>query len=66
MPLQRQGFSCAQDKLFFLKLSLQTQVPVVSLGNKGIGTSWFGLTNSLNICRTNELPPPDLSVGVGK
>lgn len=38
---------------------------MVSLGNKGIGTSCFDLTNSLHICRTNKLPPPDLSVGVG-
>lgn len=66
VPLQCQGFSCAQDKLFFLKLSLLAQVPMVYLGNKGIGTSWFDLMNSLNICRANKLPPPHQSVVVGK
>lgn len=66
VPLQCQGFPCAQDKLFFLKLSLQNQVPGVCLGNKGIETSWLDLMNSLNICRTNKLPPPGLSVVVGE
>lgn len=41
VPLQCQGFSCTRGKLFFLKLSLQTQVPVHVWVVKELG--WVGL-----------------------
>jgi len=41
-------------------------VPVLYLGDKGIGTIWLDRMNHMKICRTRKLSPLDRSVMISK